>query len=256
MIKKGVNSKKGQLTLFIIIALVILGAMMFFLYPRIKILFVPKTAVSIVDECISESLNEALELVSKQGGSIEPTLFMAYQGNNVEYLCYTNDNFKTCVMQQPLLKQHIEREIKDYIEPRAMACIDNLKEEMTARGYAVTSEYKGTSVEIVPNRVNVNIVANVILKKEGTETFNRFSTKRASKMYDLVMLSTSILNFEAHYGDAETTTYMIYYPTIMVEKLKQGDGSKIYNLIDVNTQEKFTFATRSLVFPGGYKLSG
>lgn len=254
MIKE--DNKKGQVTLFIIIALVILGAILIFLYPRIRMYLVPKTAVSIVNDCVRESLNEALEIVSKQGGSIKPVLYMPYQGNNVEYLCYTNDNFKTCVMQQPLLKQHIEREIKDYIEPKARACIDSLKEEMSARGYDVTVEYKGTSVEIAPNKINANIVANVVLKKEGTETFNRFSIKKSSKMYDLIMLSTSILNFETHYGDAETTTYMIYYPTIMVEKLKQGDGSKIYNLIDVNSQEKFTFATRSLVFPGGYKLSG
>jgi len=159
-------------------------------------------------------------------------------------------------MQQPLLKQHIEREIREYIEPRAKNCIDILKQEMTTKGYDVRAEYKGASVGIVPDKINVDVVADVVLRKEGTETFNRFSIKKASKVYDLIMISTSILNYEAHYGDAETTVYMIYYPTIMVEKLKQGDGSKIYNLIDVNTQEKFTFATRSLVLPGGYKLSG
>jgi len=253
MIKR---AKRGQVTLFIILAIVILGAMIFFLYPRVKVLFVPKTPISIIDECLKGSLDEALSIVLKQGGSIEPSLYYTFEGNNVEYLCYTNDNFKTCVMQQPLLKQHIEREIKEYIEPRARNCIGILKEEMTAKGYDVKADYKGMSVEIIPNKINIDVVADVVLRKEGSETFNRFSIKKASKVYDLIMISTSILNYEAHYGDAETTIYMIYYPTIIVEKLKQGDGSKIYNLVDINTQEKFTFATRSLVSPGGYKLRG
>jgi len=72
MIKRGF--RKGQVTLFIILALIILGAIMFFLYPRIKVLFVPKTPVSIIDGCLEKSLDEALSIVLKQGGSIEPVL--------------------------------------------------------------------------------------------------------------------------------------------------------------------------------------
>jgi len=73
-------------------------------------------------------------------------------------------------------------------------------------------------------------------------------------MYDLVMISTSILNFEARYGDSNPLSFMVYYPSLWIDKLKQGDGTKIYILTDLNTGESFTFASRSLSWPAGYGI--
>ena len=64
------------------------------------------------------------------------------------------------------------------------------------------------------------------------------------------MLTSSILNWEARYGDSDIATYMTYYPNIKVEKYKQGDGSKIYILS--SEKDKFVFASRSLSWPAGY----
>ena len=45
--------------------------------------------------------------------------------------------------------------------------------------------------------------------------------------------------------------YMIYYPHLRVEKKKQGDGSTVYVLTDKESEDKFIFASKSLVFPPG-----
>ena len=158
-------------------------------------------------------------------------------------------------MQQPMLKQHIEREIDNYLESRARSCVQGLQAEMERRGYDVSMQYQGIDVKLVPNNINVIINAKVILTREGaTQSFDKFEINQDSKIYDLVMLATSILNVEARYGDSASDVYMIYYPDIRVEKLKQGDGSKVYILTDKATQDQFTFATRSLAWPGGFSI--
>jgi hypothetical protein len=248
-------SKKGQVTIFILIAIAIFAAIIVAFYPQIKVLFAPSTPVSYVEECIKADVESVIAKISSQGGSVKPNFYLAYQGNNVEYLCYTNLYYKTCVMQQPMLKQHVEREIQDYIEAKAKSCVQGLKDEMEAKGYTVASDYKGTSVQIVPGNILITINARVSLTKEGTQSFSKFEVKQPSEMYNLVMLSTSILNYEARYGDSDTISYMFYYPNILIEKIKQGDGSKIYSLTDASTNDNFMFATRSLAWPGGYKTS-
>ena len=65
------------------------------------------------------------------------------------------------------------------------------------------------------------------------------------------MISSSILNWEARYGDSETMNYMIYYPSIKVEKKKQGDGSTVYIITDRLDLDKFMFASRSMALPAG-----
>ena len=71
-------------------------------------------------------------------------------------------------------------------------------------------------------------------------------------MYDLLLIAESIVQFESTLGDSETTDYLNYYPDLSISKIKLGDGSKVYTLKDVVTNEQFRFATRSLVWPAGY----
>ena len=86
----------------------------------------------------------------------------------------------------------------------------------------------------------------------NTNKFDNFVVESKSRLYDLVSIATSILNWEARYGDSETTLYMAYYPDIKVEKNLRDDGTKIYTLSDRNTKDKFVFATRSVAWPAGY----
>ncbi|MEM2933060.1 MAG: hypothetical protein QW622_02540 [Candidatus Pacearchaeota archaeon] len=255
-IKEVLKQKKAQVTIFILIAIAIFAVLVIMFYPKIKIYFVPSTPVSFIDECIKGEIDKITERVSLQGGSSKPDFYYSYKGNKIEYLCYTNQYYKTCTMQRPLLKQHIESEIKDYIEEKARSCVYGLKEEMEKRGYSVSMNYQGVDVSIVPGNIIITLNAKMNMKKEeATESFNKFEIKKKSEIYNLVMLTTNILNSEARYGDTNIINYMFYYPEIKVEKLKQGDGSKVYILTNTGTNEKFMFATRSLSWPGGYKLN-
>lgn len=251
--KRGKINKKSQVTVFIILALAIVVILVLLFLGRDKItsIIAGKTPVEQIKGCMQEPLQTALDKITVQGGSLDPKNYYLYQGNKVEYLCYTEENYVQCVMQKPLLKQSIEKELETYLQPRAKNCIDATKSSLQKKGYTVSSKNPVVKVSLVPENIMVDIDSNLIIEKGSTETYKSIKTDLSSKLYDLVMVSSSILNWEARYGDAETMNYMIYYPSIKVEKKKQSEGTTIYILTDRTSLDKFMFASRSLVIPPG-----
>jgi len=248
--------KKGQITIFIIVAIIIvvLGILIYMFYPQIKasLGFEAKNPQQYIKSCVEEDLEDILDKVSIHGGSLNPEHYIMYQGETIEYLCYTGEYYKTCVMQQANLKKHIEEEVADAIQSKASDCFNQLKSNYEKQGYNVNLKKGATGVELLPKRVAVTFNTSVTLTKEGSEKYDSFSVILNNNLYELVSITNSILNWEARYGDAETTIYMDYYRDLKVEKKKQTEGSTVYILTDLNNGKKFQFASRSVAWPAGY----
>lgn len=245
------ENKHAQLTIFIIIALVIIAVLLFLFYPRIKTIVAGTSPSDYIKSCTETAAKEALDKLSLQGGSLEPENYILYQDSKVEYACYTNEYYKRCLMQKPFLKQDIEEEINAYIEPKVKQCFSSFKSQLESRGSFVSVGEIQVDTAIVPNSIIVTVNAPTTIRKEAAVSFNKFKTDIKSQMYDLIMLSSSISNYEARYGNSDTLTYMLYYPNIKIEKNELSDGSRVYVLTDRDTNEKFMFASRSVVFPAG-----
>jgi len=191
-------------------------------------------------------------VLSLQGGSLEPEHYILYENEKVEYLCYTGEYYKTCVVQQPMLKNHIEEEIKEGIKVRVTECFDDLEKSYIGKNYGVELGNGEMNVELLPKRVIVSFNRSLVLTKDGTETYDLFEVIVHNNIYELVSVANSIIKWETSLGDAETTTYMNYYHDLKVEKKKQTDGSTVYILTDRNNGNKFQFASRSVAWPPGY----
>jgi len=253
------RGKKGQISMFIIIAIIIAVVLVVLFIPRYGLLSVFRAIepASYMQGCVEDSLREAVELVSEVGGSLEPVNTIMYNGKEIEYLCYTNKYYKTCVMQQPLLIEHVKYEILRYIEPKVKSCMNNLKTEMEKKGYSVSVGEGEVDIEIIPKKIFVDIQADMTISKgEETTGYKQLRISYNSQLYRLLAIAVSILNWEARYGDADITSYMYYYPDLKVEKYKQMEGSKIYILTHRESGERFVFATRSLSWPPGYGIKG
>jgi hypothetical protein len=254
-----VDKKRGQVTIFIIIAILVvaIGVLIYMLSPGIEtgITGETKSPEQFIQTCLEEDIENTVEVLSLQGGSIEPEHYIIHQGETVEYLCYTNEYYRACVMQQPLLKQHIESEIKSDIEGVVKDCFDALWESYIGSGYSADLQEGSTKVELLPKRIVTSFTHVLTLTKGETETHDSFNIILNNNLYELVGITNSILESEALYGEAETTLYMNYYQDLKVEKLKKSDGSTVYILTDRNNGNKFQFASRSMVLPPGYRTS-
>ena len=239
--------------MFVIFAIIILAlaVAIFYFYPQIKSAITGETVnpSSYLQGCIEEDLNSVLETVSVQGGSSNPEHYLLYQNQKLEYLCYTNEYYKTCVMQQPLLKRHIEQEVTKSLSTKANECLASLEQIYKKSGYEVDIKKGEISLELLPKRAVLYFNSTLTLKKENSQRYTDLRVSVTNNLYELVSIANSILNFETTYGDSETTIYMNYYHDLKVEKIKQEEGSKVYILTDRNNGNKFQFATRSIAWP-------
>ncbi len=257
MQKIGENfNKKGQVTIFIIIALIIvvLGVLIFLFYPQIRtgFGFELENPSAYIQTCLKEDIESSVEQLSIHGGSIAPEHYILYNNEKIEYLCYTEEYYNTCVMQQPMLKNHIESEIERNIKDKVSECFDSMKDSYENGGYDVNLRKGVMTVELLPKRVVTTFNNSLTLTKGSSESYDSFRVVLNNNLYELISITNSILNWEARYGDSETTGYMNYYHDLKVEKKKQSDGTTIYILTDRNNGNKFQFASRSVAWPPGY----
>ncbi len=247
---------RGQVTIFVIVAIVITAAalLIFLFYPKIKTTlgFGSQNPSEFLQNCLEDDLKEIVEIISLQGGSVEPEHYVVYNGEKIKYLCYTGENYKTCVMQEPLLEKSISKEIAKSIQSRANECLKDLKKSYEKRGYKVSIKNNAKiEAELLPKRVVINLNQGVVLEKGDKEKYQNLHVVLNENLYELVSIASSILNWEARYGDSETTIYMNYYHDLKVEKKKLSDGTTVYILTDRNKGNKFQFASRSLAWPPG-----
>jgi len=252
------RNEKGQVAIFVIVALIIVAIILILLfYPKIP--FIQPSAevspISFLKSCTAPEIKMQVKELADKGGYRNPEGNLTYGGEAIKYLCYTAENYKTCVVQQPLIKENFEKELNAIMKNKISECVDSLKQEYEKRGYDVSLSRSDAKVSFNPGNILVSISSPMTVKKEeSSKSFSGFNIEMESQMYDLLMLSVSIVDYEATYGDSETTLYMQYYPDLKIEKIRLSEGSKIYRLTNVITNETFSFASRSLVWPQGYGL--
>jgi hypothetical protein len=241
--------KKGQVTIFIVVGIVIVVAVLiFYLWAGPTYFFEGRRGLNF-EGCVEDVVEQAIAELELRAGFINPGFSYSYMGEELTYLCYTNEFYETCTVQVPFLKQSFDGQMEILIKDKINSCyansIDSLKEE----GYSVVRGDVEYDVLIEPGVVRVEIDAPTTV---GSQRFARFNVVTASPIYDMVMIATSILQFEAKYGDSDTSAMMGFYPDYVIDKIKRGDGTTLYFLENKIFGNKFQFASRSLVFPAGY----
>ena len=251
-----VGKKKGQVTVFIIIAILIVaaGVLIYLFVPGIKTATKLETdnPHAFIQECLEDKIKDTVEIITLQGGSFAPVFYYTYEGNDIEYLCYTNDYYELCTVQRAFLSPHIEKEILNEINGDVDFCFDSLETSYTKKNYQVNLERGETLVEILPKRIVVSFDSELTLTKDTTDNYDSFNIILDNNLYQLTSIAGSIINWETTYGDSDPSTYMNYYRDLKVEKHKQIDGTTIYILTERDTENKLQFASRSLVFAPGY----
>ncbi len=255
-LNNSLSKNQGQVTIFIIIAILIVGLALFFYFimPSLGIgtTFDEKNPQAFIQNCLDTKIRDTIETVSLHGGSVNPEHYFTYNDINIGYLCYINENYKTCVVQKPLLKQHVESEVENEIREEVVNCFNALKENYENKNYNVNLAAGRTNVELLPKRAVINLDYVLTVSKTSTDRYDSFNIVLNNNLYELISIANSIVEWEATVGEADPRLYMIYYPDLKVEKNLRDDGTRIYILTDKNIGNKFQFASRSLVFPPGY----
>lgn len=248
------QEKKGQVTIFIILAfvLVIFILILFFAKGRIPVIFQEKVPIDQIETCVLESSKASVELLSLQGGTLNPENYYMYKGNKVDYVCYTEESYKPCVMQKPLLINTVEFELAEVITEKSKECLNLIKNDFTGKGYSITYKNPKVTTEILPGTILIEIEADLkVSDSDSSITYKTIKIAQDSSLYKFLQVVSTIANKETTDGDSEALTIMLLDHQLKVEKRIQSEGTRIYTLTDRGNNEKFMFAARSIVIPPG-----
>ena len=253
------RDKRGQVAIFIIAALilVVIAILFYLLYPQIRstLGLDVKNPNQFIRDCVESHIKDAEKTLVLQGGSMDPQNYFLYKDEKIEYLCYNEEYYLMCVVQQPLLKRHVEGEIKKAINDGVQSCFNELETIFEGKGYEVNLKRENYEIDILPGRIVAKFDHSAtLIKDDAREEYKSFSVAVNDNLYELLSIANSIISMETKYGDSESTVYMNYYHDLKVEKLKQTDGTTIYILTDRSSGDKFQFASRSLAWPPGYGI--
>ena len=252
------SQTRGQVTIFIIIAIMVISAIaLFFVFREEVIIEIggkpEENPEAFFNSCIKDKIEESIIVISLHGGYIDNPLHkeFKFEGENfvnISYLCYTQSNYAQCINQKPLFTQDLKKEIKNYISSDVEDCFNEMVESFS-RGYIVNSDYKDFEVEILPKRVIIQTDLRMTLTKSGESTeYKNFEITVASRLYEISNLVQEIVNQEAEFCYAEDLGISLTYPEFKIDKLTTGE-SLIYSIEHEDSEEKFRFALRTCVIP-------
>jgi len=249
-------NKKSQITIFIILALIliVLIILIFLLRapPKIRV-FNEDEPQAYIESCTREYVEDAIFLISQHGGDIEPKGSISYENLDRTYLCYNNNYYEGCINQRPLLVEHIEQEITNYITPHLEECFKELVSNYGNR-YNVELE-KQMKVDTILQSKNVYVEIGRELDAERSDesrNFKKFSMHLNSPIYNFAEIAMEIVNQETKYCNFDVISYMFLYPEYDITKFITGDSNIIYQITERATNQKFTFAVRGCVMPPSF----
>ena len=248
-------NNQGQIFIFVVVAIVlVIGVLIIFLLrgPLEMRLTDESNPNAFIESCTREAVEEAVELLQEGGGDINPVGFFQFEDRPITYLCYNANYYESCITQRPLLIEHMQQEITDYITPKISDCFFNLESDLRRR-YTVESGTLAIETILQPETIVVSIQKNLELSRENeVRTFEKFSMVANHPLYNLGEISMTIANQEAKYCDFDELGYMILYPQYDITKFVTGDATIVYQVTERNSDESFRFAVRSCALPEGY----
>lgn len=248
----GCKMKKGQVTLFVIISIVIVVAILVVIFLRedIKKVFDPKLDLQTeIQKCVRLTIEDTLPLILKGAGELESSKTIKYQGKEYPYLCYQEGDYSLCYNLHPQLTETTAELIMETTFESVESCFDLALEDVKKKRYTVNEENINYSVSIIPGSILVTLLKPIILSKENsTQTYEDFSFEVYSEIYELFHLVRRIINEESQYCDFNVQGYSLLYQDYNITRTIY-DYSKLYNIRAKNSNDEIKFAVRGCVMP-------
>lgn len=248
---------KAQVTIFIIIAILIVALVLLFFLLRGSIIpgepggYDENPNIALGD-CLDVPIKDGIELISSQGGNIEPLFYKDFKFSDepapvkITYLCYNVNDYIPCINQEPMLIQHLKDEMYNYISDDVKRCFDDIASNLDRQGYTVDATYRDFEIDLISKKVIVDIDAKLIITKGSeSKTYDGFKITESSRFYDLALVVQEIVNQEVKYCNFENLGYMLLHPNIKITEKTVSNESMIYIVKSRKTEEEFTFAVRS-----------
>ncbi len=276
--------KRGQVTIFIILGIVIVGGVsLSILLLSGKLPSIGKSSSqnpeSYLASCLRDNLTGGIRDLAIHGGSLNDSLNISFKLTDeknpveVDYLCYTYLDGPACIMQQSSIPEMFNKNLEDYSSDQVKSCFDALISNLKSQGYGVNANYHNFYIELGPGKLSLTINADVTVSKgESSSRYQNFTIQVPTQIYDTLLVAQDIANSESlRCGFSQ---YQLYaYPNFNINRYyisvqnpitnpiinltgsefdispTENFGSRIYTIQNLESNENFRFAVRGCVMP-------
>lgn len=260
-------NKKGQLTIFVIVAVIIVAiiGIYFLVRGKLGISGIPAELTPVFDyyeSCIEQETRAAIDLAGTQGGYVEAGNYapgseyapfssqLNFLGFPIPYWYYVAGN--GLIKEQVPSKADIEKGIADYVEARLNDCnFDNFY----AQGFDINFNKPEVRVKIENNRVDVDVISNLAVSK-GEESANKKDysvsvNSKIGKFYDLAIKIYNKEKKDAFFDNFAADVLRLYTPVDGVEISCSGRIWKTEDVIN-NLKSGLEANIAAIKFKGNY----
>ena len=212
--------KRGQVTIFVIIGILIIVSILLFLFLRSRVYLGPGTILDLeqefpqieehIQECLLEAVEPRIIQMGLQGGFIRTPdgTFRQYQGNKVSYLCYNIRDQPFCrsrILTIPNMEAEISEFVKRDIESQCLniAGFGKIGYDIIEGPLEITTDIGDDKIIITAN------IPITIIKGANKAERSEFSTSINLPLGRLYNAAHDIVNTEAISGFSDTLLYSV-----------------------------------------------
>lgn len=248
------TNKKGQVTIFIIVGILIFVAILLVFYFTGRISFTKspiQNPEEYLDNCMTSSAKEAENLIYSSNGYPQlESNYILYNNEKVPHLCISSEFYSACIPQEPAFYSHINKIIENKVAKDTQVCLDNLVKEFEKKGYIVQVDSGNTTVEIRKDFVNINLGRKIYLSLgEEAVQIPSLEVSYGTKLYDMIKLIQTIVNSETSTCEFDKEAWMRMDNSIIVSRTSLSDQTEIYTLRERLTEREIKFAIKTCVLP-------
>lgn len=251
--------KRGQVTTFIIIGIVIIAVVLFIFFLKDTLLttisgekaiddYLKTEMKGVEDEikkCVDSNSRHALGLIAKQGGFIESLNYVLYKEDKVGVLC-SNIGRDRC-LNSGLFNTDIEKRLNLYMKEKLKECVNlkAFKEGFKRYDYEMSYDMNVLDVDTRVNDDNIlfKVFLPVEIKKDKFELSNDEFVKRINVPLGRILIAVNdILNSEAIGGDFDIAGYSMMHINEYDISMSWRGNDRIYVVNAVGSDYLFQFA--------------
>lgn len=216
-------NKRGQVTTFVVLGIVIVAILLLILYARQTIFFptTPDSLNSLLDEisdeiieCIGEVSKDPIIRIALQGGYLKPDIdtYRLYNDTTISYLCYDIPKKPQC-RNRMLLISDMEEQLNLALKARILSCTANL-DSFTKLKPIIIETPKEMKIDTKINLKTVDVTVKyliVVRAKKGDTLVQRDSFIKTFDypLGDLYNVAHDIIDSETEDGEFDQLFYMI-----------------------------------------------
>jgi len=250
---KSINEKRGQVTIFIILAIIVVATIVGYFLLRsnpVSEINPQENPQAFIEKCLKYNVEKSSEKVFSLGGALNAENYLLFNKTNVRFLCHTVQNNVLCKIEDPVMKKTMEDSIREDSLGKIMACFNDLKKSF--ENYEYVDESLNYTVEILPQTIKATALKKITISKDDqSQQFNSFISEEYSPAYNFILITNGIIRDEL---DCECGVSSCTSDITLLAQTNLGFRlglditprmERVYSIQDRMTNQEFKFAVRN-----------